>query len=328
VTRAFVNNFYMIGYAGAGVDMGFEGVVDHRYATLDTEKVTRDTVAWLRANRDQRFALFVNYNSPHGPYEPPREALEAIPPAPRGPKDPIIRAYMAEVHKDDAALGQLLAALDELGIRDDTLVVVTGDHGETLSQEHDGVALRVDRDPPPGRFQHLRTIWDETVRVPIVMSWPKGLPANARVTQPVDTTAILPTMLELAGVPIPPVVSGQSMVGLIRGKSEPERPVIVEGRGPAPFGWASGAWWCVTRSRKPSAPGMECAPWRPSSIRSTATRGNVRKWALVIRRWWPGCASSWTRPPGGSRPRPSRLGPAGHPRRYASGSSAAAPCIE
>jgi arylsulfatase len=245
VTRAFVNNFYMVGYAGAGVDMGFEGVVDHRYATLDTEKITRDTLAWLKDNRDRRFALFVNYNSPHGPYEPPREAVEAIPPPPRGPRDPIIRMYLGEIHKDDAALGQLLHALDELGIRDDTLVVVTGDHGETLSQEHDGVAMRVDHDPPPGRFQHLRTMWDETVRVPIVMSWPKGIRANTRLGQPVDTTTILPTILELAGIPIPPVVAGHSSAGIIRGKSEPERPVITEGRGARAI--RLGEWRLVVR---------------------------------------------------------------------------------
>jgi arylsulfatase A-like enzyme len=245
VTRAFVNNFYMVGYAGTGVDMGFEGVVDHRYDTLDTEKITRDTLAWLRENHDRRFALFVNYNSPHGPYAPPRAAVEAIPPPPRGPRDQTIRMYLAEIHKDDAALGQLLGALDELGLRDDTLVVVTADHGETLSQAHDGVAMHVDRNPPPGRFQHLRTIWDETVRVPIILSWPKGLPANSRVTQPVDTTVILPTILELAGIPVPPVVSGDSVVGLIRGKSAPERPVVTEGRGARAI--RLGEWRLVVR---------------------------------------------------------------------------------
>jgi arylsulfatase A-like enzyme len=245
VTRAFVNNFYMVGYAGAGVDMGFEGVVDHRYETLDTEKITHDALAWLRENRDRRFALFVNYNSPHGPYEPPRQAVAAIPPPPRGPRDPVIRMYLGEVHKDDAAVGQLLGALDELGLRDDTLVVVTADHGETLSREHDSIGLRVDRDRRPGRFQHLRTIWDETVRVPIVLSWPQGLPANSRVTRPVDTTAILPTLLELAGIPVPPVVSGRSVVGLIRGKPEPERPVVTEGRGTRAI--RLGEWRLVVR---------------------------------------------------------------------------------
>jgi arylsulfatase A-like enzyme len=245
LSRAFVNNFYLVGYAGAGVDMGFEGVVDHRYQVSDTEKITRDTVLWLEAHKDQRFALFVNYNSPHGPYEPPRAALDAIPRPPRGPRDPLVRAFLGEIHKDDAAVGELVAALERLGLRDDTLVLVTGDHGETLSAEHDGVALKVDKEPPPGRFQHLRTIWDETLRIPVVMSWPKGLPENRRVSLPVDTTVILPTLLELAGIAPWPSITGYSILPSIRGEHQPERPVIMEGRGTRAI--RSGAWRLIMR---------------------------------------------------------------------------------
>ena len=85
VTRAFVNNYFMVGYAPIGIDMGFERVMDERYRTRDTLEITQDATAWLKENKDQRFFLFVNYNSPHEPYEPPKKMIERIPPPPARP---------------------------------------------------------------------------------------------------------------------------------------------------------------------------------------------------------------------------------------------------
>ncbi len=231
-TRAIVNNFYMAGYAGAGVDMGFEGVIDHRYANEDTKRIADDTIAWLTKNAKRRFALFVNFDSPHSPYTPPPEDLHAVPPPPRAPADPVVRKYLGEIHKDDAAIGRLVAALEKLGLRKRTFIVVTADHGETLSRNHDGVPLRLERGSPiSGRFHHLDTIWQETTRVPIIMSYPAGLPAGHRVDTPIQTTDIVPTILDLAGIKEHPQMEGRSLVTLARGGHEPARPVITEGRG-------------------------------------------------------------------------------------------------
>jgi hypothetical protein len=231
VTRAVVNNFYMTGYAGVGVDMGFEGVVDHRSQLRDTAKITADTLSWLDANRDRRFALFVNFASPHSPYEPPPEDLAAVPKPPAGPADGTLRQYLGEIHKDDAAIGQLMAKLDALGITDDTLVVVTGDHGETLSAEHDGVPFDIWKgDPPPGRFHHLLTMWDEAVRVPIVMRYPRKIHRGLHIDEPIQTTDIAPTVLDLAGLGVPSAMRGRSLVPLFNGGKVESRPIIVEGR--------------------------------------------------------------------------------------------------
>ncbi len=231
-TRAIVNNFYMAGYAGAGVDMGFEGVVDHRYENRDTKRIADDTIAWLTKNTKRRFALFVNFDSPHSPYTPPKRDLDAIPPPPAAPADPIVRRYLAEIHKDDAAIGRLVAALEKLGLRKRTFIVVTADHGETLSRKHDGVPLKLEHGSPiSGRFHHLDTIWQETTRVPLIMSYPAGLPRGVRVTTPVQNTDIVPTLLDLAGIKEHPHMEGRSLVKLARGGHEPARPVITEGRG-------------------------------------------------------------------------------------------------
>ena len=114
-TQAFVNNYFMVGYAPVGIEMGFERVTDHRFRTRDTLEITRDATAWIKGNRDTRFFMFVNYNSPHEPYDPPEALLGRVPPPPAGPSDKIARLYMAEAAKDDEAIGVLMQSLTEAG---------------------------------------------------------------------------------------------------------------------------------------------------------------------------------------------------------------------
>jgi arylsulfatase A-like enzyme len=233
-TAAFVNNFFMAGYAGVGLDMGFERVTDHRYRVRDTAEITRDALTWMEAHAASRFFLFVNYNSPHEPYEPPREMSARIPPPPTGPRDPEVRDYMAEGAKDDAAIGMLLDKLDALGITRQTLVVVTSDHGETLSTAHAGYAM----DHLPVRFHHAVGNFEETTRVPIVMALPGVLEGGRAVTERVRNTDIAPTVLELEGLEANPRMSGRSLVTLARGQKEPEpRVVVTEGRASKAILW-------------------------------------------------------------------------------------------
>ncbi|MEI7891748.1 MAG: sulfatase [Myxococcales bacterium] len=229
VTRAFVNNFFMMGHAAVGIDMGFERVDDHRYRTRDTSLITADTLEWLRAHRDERFFAFVNYNSPHDPYDPLEEHKLRVPPAPVGPKDPTVRAYMAEAAKDDEAVGVLLDALDQLKLREQTLVVLTADHGETLSAAHGGVSPL---DHMPIRFHHAVSNFEETTRVPIVLSLPGVLPSGAEVRTRVRNIDLAPTILELLGRAPLAKMTGRTLLPLLGGEQETEeRVVLTEGRG-------------------------------------------------------------------------------------------------
>src|SRR5262249_44323165 len=144
--------------------------------------------------------------------------------------------------------------LDALGLRDDTLVIVTADHGETLSTEHQSVPLGLMLDPASGRFHHLLSIWDETVHVPLIMSYPKRLPQGWLSTEPVQTMDIVPTRLDLAGIERPAVMQGRSLLPLTKEKrgavplpEELPPPVIVEGRG----AWAirDGRYRLIVRER-------------------------------------------------------------------------------
>ncbi len=238
VTAAFVNNFFMAGYAAVGVDMGFERLTDHRYRTRDTAEIERDTLAWLDAHRADRFFLFANFNSPHEPYDPLRENLARIPPAPGGkPLDPQVRSYMAEAAKDDAAIGDLLEKIAALGIEKTTLVVVTADHGETLSSAHDAIGLG----NMPMRFHHAVGNFEETTRIPIVMALPGVLEGGVEVKDRVRNVDIAPTVLDVEGLEADPRMSGRSMLPLARGKPEAEpRVVISEGRATRAILW--GTW--------------------------------------------------------------------------------------
>lgn len=231
---AFVNNFFMAGYVPVGVDMGFERVTDHRYRTRDTDAIAADTLAWLDAHRSDRFFLVVNTNSPHEPYDPPKELLASIPRPPAGPRDAQVRAYMAEAAKDDAAIGRILDAVEALGLTKSTLVVLTADHGETLSSAHDAVGF----EDMPMRFHHAIGNFEETTRIPIVMALPGVLDGGRTVADRVRNIDIAPTVLEVEGLEADPRMSGKSLMPLVRGEKEPQpRVVVSEGRGARGILW-------------------------------------------------------------------------------------------
>jgi arylsulfatase A-like enzyme len=245
-TRAVINNMYLCGYVGVGVDTGFESMTDHRYQVKDTEKITADTIGWLESHREDRFALFVNYVSPHAPYVPDPSDLEPIDHASPRPGNKQVRRYLAEIRKDDAAIGRVLERVNQLGLSSKTLVVVTADHGETLSEAHDWVAVDVAKGVHSGRFTHLSTMWEEAARVPLIFTLPGVISAKQRVTEQVQTTDILPTALDILGVDIPAGIDGMSLKPLLTGGSQRGRAAVIEGRGATSI--IDGRWHYVQRS--------------------------------------------------------------------------------
>jgi arylsulfatase A-like enzyme len=230
---AFVNNFFMAGYVPVGVDMGFEHVTDHRYRTRDTDAIASDALAWLDARKGDRFFLVVNTNSPHEPYDPPKELLARVPRPPVGPRDAEVRAYMAEAAKDDAAIGRILDAVDAMGLTKSTLVVLTADHGETLSSAHDAAGF----EDMPMRFHHAIGNFEETTRIPIVLALPGVLDGGRAVADRVRNVDIAPTVLELEGLEVDPRMSGKSLMPLVRGEKEDPRVIVTEGRGTRGILW-------------------------------------------------------------------------------------------
>jgi arylsulfatase A-like enzyme len=259
-TAAFVNNFFMTGYANVGLDMGFERITDYRHRTRDTALITYNALEWLDKNAGARFFLFVNYNSPHEPYDPPQEMMARIPAPPAGPRDGEVRAYMAEAAKDDTGIGVLLDKLDALGLARSTLVVVSADHGETLSEAHDGFGL-MGIDKVPMRFHHAIGNYEETTRVPIVMALPGVFDGGRAVRDRVRTIDIAPTILELEGSEADVRMSGRSFLSLVRGQKEAEpRIVVSEGRQSRAILWKS---WRLIVHDTPAHPPAQSDGGRP-----------------------------------------------------------------
>lgn len=230
-TRAFVNNNFMLGYASVGLDMGFEHVEDYRYRTADTGEITRAALAGLRAHAGERFFHFVNYNSPHEPFDPPPECVAKVPGVDPKRPDPV-KLYMAEACKDDAAIGELIAELDKLSLRDKTVVVLTADHGETLSERHEGIA--VDLDEVNTRYHHAFGMWEETTRIPILLSLPGVIPEGKKVDGRVSNLDLAPTLLTLLGLERDPRQAGIDLVAAARaGTVVADRAIVTLGRGSA-----------------------------------------------------------------------------------------------
>jgi arylsulfatase A-like enzyme len=207
-------------WEGQAVEEGFDRRADH---------TTRRAVAWLRGSRDPAapFLLFVHYFDPHAPYEPAPSHADRFAPASDDHLARAVAAYDAEIAFTDDAIGQLLDALDELGLSDGTVVVVTADHGEGLMQR--------------GYMLHGVSVHEEEVRVPLLVRWPGHIPTGGRIAEPVSVLDLLPTLADLVGVASEGgAFEGRSLAGALANAEplDPERPLVLYRRdfGPAELG--------------------------------------------------------------------------------------------
>lgn len=124
-------------------------------------------------------------------------------------EEEIRQRYALEVEFTDRELGRLLAGLEAQGLMDNTLVVLTSDHGEGLG-DHDLVG-------------HVSQLYDSLLHVPLIVSWPGELPQGLVIDDFVGLTDIFPTVAELVGADPPGRASGVSLVPLLHGDPAPPR---------------------------------------------------------------------------------------------------------
>lgn len=199
-----------------------------------TELFTQWTLDWLRQrDRSRPFCCYLCYNAPHAPIQPPPEWLERV--RARAPELDERRAKMVALieHLDDA-VGRLLDGLDEVGARDETLVVFVSDNGGDL--------------PAGASCGNLRdgkgTLYEGGLRVPAMARWP-GVIAPGRVSDHVALTMDLcPTALELAGAAVPDDLDGRSLLPLLAGDETPRAAqdlfwTRLEGSREHPAGWTT-----------------------------------------------------------------------------------------
>ena len=207
-----------------GLSRGFD-VYDDRLPAASPEmsvaQVQRDgsaslevAVAWLDGHGDSPFFLFLHLYEPHAPYAPPDRFARYEP-------------YDGEIAYADEIVGNLFDTLRARGLYDDALIILLSDHGEGLGDH--------------GEQEHAIFLYDEAIRVPLVMKLPGGREAGRRVSVPVQHVDLLPTLLELVGAPSIDDLRGRSLRPLLGGDRAgwPERLVYAEALYPRyHFGWS------------------------------------------------------------------------------------------
>jgi len=221
--EAIGNNFFLPGYTPIGFDRGYDRVTDIRAQIQDTPAITRGTLRFLEQHRKHPFFLYLHYDGPHAPYLMPKGYRVKGARPPGGPGDTAWEAYLGETRWTDENLAPIFAALKRLGLDKNTLVVVTADHGEVFHHAHDVIYGEKNRT----LHHHGWSVFQEVLHVPLILSLPGVVPAGRRVTAAVSHMDLVPTLLDLAGLPPMPGHKGRSLTPTILHHRPPTRRRIV-----------------------------------------------------------------------------------------------------
>jgi arylsulfatase len=244
-TAAFVSFRSML--TRAGLNRGFASLSDEPLAsrqprTRDGDEVNRLAQTWLAKPRSKPFFLWLHYFEAHAPYRLTRYAERQLADY-QGPlrdgapvwqfnllgtespwSDSERRAirvlYDGEVREADRLVGAILDRLDETGLVENTVVILTADHGQLLGIQDEG-----------DRVGHSSTVADAVLRVPLVVRDPRH-PGPLRVSTRVGLVDLAPTVLELAGAALDEAqiaqLDGRSIAAAVRGETLAERPYHAE----------------------------------------------------------------------------------------------------
>ncbi len=170
----------------------------------DAETVNSGALPWLDANARQPFFTLIHYMDPHDPYfEIPYNGV-AVARVDTPNPDPsqsgrLEKLYASNIEYMDGFLARLFAELDDAGLYDDTVIAFTADHGEEFF-EHGG-------------WWHGTTLYEEQIHVPLIVKLPGNDKAGKRVGGLSGLIDVAPTLLGVAGVPVPPTYQGRDLFG-------------------------------------------------------------------------------------------------------------------
>ena len=207
-----------------GLDRGFD-FYDHfpehpsskiRWGTVERRglQVAEHAEAWLTANPSGPRFVWVHLYDPHDPYEPPAPYFLLY-------KDHL---YDGEIAYADSALSNFLNYLKERGWYENAIVIVVGDHGEGLGEHHENT--------------HGIFLYDSTLHVPLIVKLPNNRDSGRVVNAQVRTTDLLPTALDLLGIPLPHRLDGRSLRAYLEGEGGHGNPALAETDYPLHFGWS------------------------------------------------------------------------------------------
>jgi arylsulfatase A-like enzyme/Flp pilus assembly protein TadD len=191
-----------------GLNRGFDFYYDHfdfnRLEESNIEEMERPgnvvadiTLDWLKQNYQKKFFLWMHLYDPHYPYHPPAPFNTEY-------KD---QPYDGEIAFADQQVGRLIEFLKEKGLYQNTLIVLSGDHGESLG-EH-------------GEKTHGFFIYNATLHVPLIFHMPGAIATKTRSPQgPVNLADVMPTILGILHITAPSDVQGQDLLPVMEGQPE------------------------------------------------------------------------------------------------------------
>ena len=223
--------------AGSNFDQGFDFFAGlHGAANRPVQGRRGGPGGGHRASASSRSAAASRASStctpwiPHVPYTPPAPFDRKYEPHPvpgHPAEDPrydfkepldrerLIAQYDGEIAYGDQEFGRFVRELKSRGLYDRALIVFMADHGEEF-EDH-------------GKWLHGRSVFDELIRVPMIVKFPGQKGGGTRITQQVQTLDVLPTVLEHFGLEVPaaPVISGHPLQAVVQGGA-PEPPAVSE----------------------------------------------------------------------------------------------------
>lgn len=235
-TASFLANGYVS--RAFGFDQGWDHYTNYIRERKNTNasNVFGEAADWIEEHKDERFFVYIQTIDPHVPYDPPDEFLQMYDPrgdsytgqvqnrrthllledAKRRPprvtfnESDVTRLealHDGEISYHDRHFQAFLAKLEEWGLTENTIFVVTSDHGEEFN-EH-------------GSWGHGHSIFQELLHVPLIVRYPGVAQTGHRVPQVVSTMGIAPTVLEATGHEIPGAFEGRTLMPFVRGSEAP-----------------------------------------------------------------------------------------------------------
>jgi arylsulfatase A-like enzyme len=230
--RAFAAHGYEVGSFVFDANYLFKDLPDAN--VLGTSETLDGAFAWLRANREKPFLLYVHNWATHMPYEivhsdrkdwlaAKQEIIEGIQSDSASALEAMRESYRKAVERQSEVItASLLEELDSLGLRKSTAIAYLSDHGESWGERF------ASKEEVQGVYHmHGATLFDEIVHVPLILSAPETIEPGVVETQ-VRSIDLMPTLLDLASLPAA-ATDGQSLLSLTDGREQGDRPAVIAG---------------------------------------------------------------------------------------------------